>query len=195
MSGARLLRFVDACSDEHFSAMSLIHALGWRDTYADAVPADFMAQEITDDRWVGVFRQNYEEGVYQGLLLYRGDTPVSCINFGPARVSNYNPAQVCVFDNSGYEGWGEITSFYSHPDHRGRGYGHLLMEAALDRLKAAGYKNAFVFVLRENEKARRFYAAHGFAWDGTHTDILFPHNMICVDLRYTIDLTKNAAAE
>ena len=34
------LHFVDACTDEHFRAMSLIHALGWRDTYADAVPAD-----------------------------------------------------------------------------------------------------------------------------------------------------------
>ena len=26
------LRFVDACTEEHFRAMSLIHALGWRDT-------------------------------------------------------------------------------------------------------------------------------------------------------------------
>ena len=26
------LHFVDACTDEHFRAMSLIHALGWRDT-------------------------------------------------------------------------------------------------------------------------------------------------------------------
>ncbi len=24
------LRFVDACTEEHFKAMSLIHALGWR---------------------------------------------------------------------------------------------------------------------------------------------------------------------
>ncbi len=44
------LTFVDACTDEHFRAMSLIHALGWRDTYVDAVPADYMAREITDDR-------------------------------------------------------------------------------------------------------------------------------------------------
>ncbi|WP_297722708.1 hypothetical protein [Intestinimonas sp.] len=25
------LHFVDACTDEHFRAMSLIHALGWRE--------------------------------------------------------------------------------------------------------------------------------------------------------------------
>ena len=28
------LTFVDACKEEHFKAMSLIHALGWRDAPA-----------------------------------------------------------------------------------------------------------------------------------------------------------------
>ena len=160
------LRFVDACTEEHFRAMSLIHALGWRDTYADAVPADYMASEITDDRWVEVFRANYEtqNGVH-GLLLCRGGEPVSCLNY-----------------------WGEIASFYTHPAQRGRGYGGLLFDEACRRMKEAGFANAFVFVLRENEKARRFYAAHGFAWDGTHADIPFPHDTVCVDLRYVKQL-------
>ena len=66
------LRLVDACTEEHFRAMSLIHALGWRDTYAGYVPDDYMAREITDDRWVEVFRENHETGTCHGLLLYRG---------------------------------------------------------------------------------------------------------------------------
>lgn len=182
------LRLVEASADEHFRAMSLIHALGWRDTYADALSADFMAREITDDRWVDVFRRNYEDGVYQGLLLYRDDTPVSCVNFGPARVENYSPGTICTFDNCAYEGWGEITSFYTHPQERGKGYGGILFDEACRRLKDAGYPSAFVFVLRENEKARRFYAAHGFSWDGTHQDIPFPPDTVCVDLRYCREL-------
>lgn len=137
---------IDATTDEHFRAMSLIHALGWRDTYKDAVPADYMAREITDDRWVEVFRQN------------------------------------CLTQN-GIADWGEIASFYTSPAERGKGYGGILFEEALKRLKADGFQNAFVFVLRENEKARRFYAAHGFAWDGTSTEIPFPPK-VCVDLRY-----------
>ena len=178
------LKIVEASTQEHFQAMSLIHALGWRDTYVDAVPADFMAAEITDDRWVEVFRKNWEEKVYTGLLLYRGDAPVSCINFGPARMENYNPGEVCKFDNAAYQGWGEITSFYTHPNERGKGYGAILLDEACRRLKEGGHPSAFVFVLRENEKSRRFYAKHGFAWDGTHADIPFPHDTICVDLRY-----------
>ncbi len=179
------LRFVDAVKEEHFAAMSLIHALGWRDTYVGYVPQDYLDSEITDDRWTAVFRKNYEEqsGV-RGLLLYRGDTPVACINYCRARTENYNPGDVCVFDNDAYADWGEIASFYTHPAERGKGYGGLLMEEALRRLKAEGYERAFVFVLRENKKARRFYSAHGFAWDGTHQDIPFPPDAVCVDLRY-----------
>ncbi len=178
------LRFVSAEKEEHFIAMSLIHALGWRDTYKGYVPDEYMAREITDDRWVSVFRKNFETGICHGLLLYNNDIPVACINYCPARKSNYNTGDICSFDNAGYEDWGEIASFYTHPAERGKGYGGLLFEEALRRLKAAGYQNAFVFVLRENEKARRFYSAHGFSWDGTHTDIPFPPDAVCVDLRY-----------
>ena len=178
------LHFVDACTEEHFRAMSLIHALGWRDTYAGAVPAEYMAREITDDRWVKYFRADYETGRCHGLLLYRGETPVAAINSGPARTENYNAGSASTFPNGAYAGWGEIISFYTHPAERGKGYGGLLFEEAVARLKAAGHRNAFVFVLRENERARRFYAAHGFAWDGTHADIPFPPDTICVDLRY-----------
>jgi len=183
------LRFVDACTEEHFSAMSLIHALGWRDTYVGYVPQAYLDSEITDDRWTAVFRQNFEtrNGV-RGLLLYRGDTPVACLNYCRARRVNYNPGDICTFDNDAYADWGEIASFYTHPAERSKGYGGLLFEEALRRLKAEGFQNAFVFVLRENERARRFYAAHGFVWDGTHADIPFPPDAVCVDLRYVRSL-------
>ncbi len=179
------LHLVDACTEEHFRAMSLIHALGWRDTYAHCLPKGYLEREITDDRWVEVFRANYESrNGCHGLLLYRGSTPLACINYGPARQVNYNPGEVCRFHNEGYEDYGEIASFYTHPAHRSRGYGGILMEEVLGHLREAGFRKVFVFVLRENERARNFYAAHGFAWDGTHADIPFPEDTVCVDLRY-----------
>ena len=184
------LRFVDACTEEHFAAMSRIHALGWRDTYAEAVPADYMAREITDDHWVPYFRENYQLGRARGLLLCREDVPVACLNYGRARTENFSAGvkEGSDFPNGAYADWGEIISFYTHPRERGKGYGGLLMEEALARLRAEGYRNCFVFVLRENRSARRFYAAHGFAWDGSHADIPFPPDTICVDLRYVREL-------
>ncbi len=178
------LHFVDAVKEEHFAAMSRIHALGWRDTYVGYVPQDYLDREITDDRWVPVFRENARAGICHGLLLYSGEAPVACINYCRARKSNYNTGESCTFHNEDYADWGEIASFYTHPSERGKGYGGLLMEEALERLRGDGFQNAFVFVLRENEKARKFYTAHGFAWDGTHADIPFPPDAVCVDLRY-----------
>ncbi len=178
------LHFVDAQTDEHFRAMSLIHAMGWRDTYDKALTKEFLDNEITDDRWVDTFRGNYQSGNVHGLLLYRGDTPVSCINYCQARLENFNPGNACRFNNENYRDWGEIASFYTHPDERSKGYGGILFEEALRRLKALGFENAFVFVLRENAPARRFYERHGFKWDGTHVGIPFPGNVVCVDLRY-----------
>lgn len=178
------LHFVDASTEEHFRAMSLIHALGWRDTYAGYVPDAYMAREITDVRWVDQFRADYETGRCHGLLLYRADVPVACINYGPARTENLNAGTASSFPNDDYRDWGEIISFYTHPEERGKGYGGLLFEEAVSRLRALGFHRQFVFVLRENEKARRFYQRHGFAWDGSHADIPFPPDAICVDLRY-----------
>lgn len=182
------LHVVHAVRDDHFQAMSLIHALGWRDTYKGYVPDEYMAREITNDRWVNLFREDYEQNRCQGLLLYRDDVPVSCLNYGPARTTNYNAGQLSSLPNENYSDWGEIISFYTHPDERGKGYGGMLFEEACRRLAEVGHKNAFVFVLRENERGRRFYASHGFTWDGTYAEIPFPPDSICIDLRYTKQL-------
>ncbi len=181
-----VLHLQDACTDAHFHDMSRIHALAWKDSYRGAVPQDYL-DALTEDHWTEIFRQNYEtrNGIH-GLLLYRGDAPVACLNYCRARVDNFNTEDTDEWAelNARYRDWGELATFYTLPGEQGKGYGSLLMEEALRRLKADGYHNVFVFVHRENAGARRFYSRHGFAWDGTHADIHFPHNTICVDLRY-----------
>lgn len=178
------LRIADACEEQHFRDMSLLHALGWRVAYRDSVPADYMAREITDDRWVPVFRQNHEEGVYHGLLLYGGDTPLCCATYGPARVDQSAGDTICNFSSPDLAAWGELVSLYAHPDHWGKGHGSVVMEEVLRRLHAAGYPGCFLYVLRENDRARRFYEKHGFAWDGHSLEVTLPPNAVLTDLRY-----------
>ena len=101
------LHFEEARTEEQFAALSLIHALGWRTTYTGAIPADFMAREITDDRWVPTFRENLKTNRNQLLLLYDEDIPVCCATFGPARIdAGLQAGTVCKFNSRGYEGWG-----------------------------------------------------------------------------------------
>ena len=174
----------DARSEQHFRDMSLLHALGWRAAFRDSAPADYMAREITDSRWVPVFRQNYEEGVYHGLLLYSGDTPLCCATYGPARVDTAAGDTICNFSSPDLAAWGELVSLYGHPDYWERGYGSIVMEEVLRRLKQAGYPGCFLYVLRENARARRFYEKHGFAWDGHSLEVTLPPDAVLTDLRY-----------
>lgn len=178
------VHLADACSEKHFRDMSLLHALGWRAAYRDSVPEDYMTREITDGRWVPVFRQNYQEGVYHGLLLYSDGAPLCCATYGPARVDQSAGDTVCNFSSPDLAAWGELVSLYAHPDHWGQGYGSAVIEEVLRRLQAAGYPGCFLYVLQENGRARRFYKKHGFAWDGHSLEVTLPPNAVLADLRY-----------
>ena len=172
------LRIIDACTEEHFAAMSRIHARGWHAAYPGHVPDDYLRDVITEDHWIPFFREDYATGRCRGLLLCDGDTPVCCCTYGPVRLGpSPRQSEGLVIHGEAYRGWGEIISFYTAPACTGRGYGSVLMEEALRRLRADGYLNCYVFSAR-----------HGFAWDGTEEHIPFPHDMTCVDLRYTKQL-------
>lgn len=178
------LRIVEACTEEQFRDMSLLHALGWRAAYRGYIPDSFLSSEITDGRWVPVFQQNYEEGVYRGLLLYGGDKPLCCATYGPARVDHAAGDTVCQFSSPDLAGWGELVSLYAHPDAWGRGYGSAVMEEVLSAMRKTGYPSCFLYVLRENDRARRFYEKHGFAWDGHSLDVALGTDTLLTDLRY-----------
>ena len=179
------LCLVEASTEAHFAAMSAIHCRGWRATYRGAVPDDYLREVITEDHWVPYFREDYATKRCKGLLLYENDLPVAACTYGPIR-SGTSPRQSAemVIDASKYPGWGEVISLYTEPGRTSSGFGGMLLEGAVDRLRAEGRPGCTLFVLEENQGARRFYERHGFAWDGSVQLVPFPHGMVCHDLRY-----------
>ena len=177
-------QLIDACTEEHFRDMSLLHALGWRAAYQDSIPSDYMSREITDDRWVPVFRNNAEEGVYHGLLLYSAGRPLCCATYGPARVDQSAGDTICSFSSPDLAAWGELVSLYTHPGCWGQGYGSIVMEEALRRLRTQCYPGCFLYVLRENDRARRFYETLDFIWDGHSLEVTLTPETLLTDLRY-----------
>jgi ribosomal protein S18 acetylase RimI-like enzyme len=51
---------------------------------------------------------------------------------------------------------------FVHPAHSGRGIGRTLLAAAHDALRAAGCREAFLFVHEQNERALAVYSAAGY---------------------------------
>ncbi|KQQ03773.1 MULTISPECIES: GNAT family N-acetyltransferase [unclassified Rathayibacter] len=61
----------------------------------------------------------------------------------------------------------EVSKCYALPARHGSGVAGLLMSASLDDARESGARGVWLGVNQENERARRFYAKHGFAVVGT----------------------------
>jgi|1186.fasta_scaffold64987_2 ribosomal protein S18 acetylase RimI-like enzyme len=59
-------------------------------------------------------------------------------------------------------GLGELLALYVDPPAQGAGVGRALLAAGEERLRALGYDRAVLCVFARNERARAFYAGHGW---------------------------------
>jgi FAD/FMN-containing dehydrogenase len=60
----------------------------------------------------------------------------------------------------------ELEQVYVAPEHRGTGAGAFLLAAAEETVRLAGHHRAWLAVVASNERARRFYATHGWVDEG-----------------------------
>jgi GNAT superfamily N-acetyltransferase len=61
---------------------------------------------------------------------------------------------------------GELYALYVRPDRIGTGAGRALTSAVIDESARQGRRRLLLWVLADNVRARRFYAAAGFVPDG-----------------------------
>ena len=64
-------------------------------------------------------------------------------------------------------GTGELCGFYFDPDYIGKGYGRQAMDWVKAKLKARGFSTMVLWVLDQNDKAKRFYEKSGLRPEGT----------------------------
>ncbi len=105
-----------------------------------------------------------------------------------------HPADLVAEDADGVLGFvawdaatGEIARLYTHPRAWGRGAGRGLLDAALDALRAAGCRQAWLNTEARNVGARAFYERHGWREDGPPR-VRDWHGARLVEPRYVRDL-------
>jgi len=124
--------------------ISKVYEESWKAAYKGIIPQDYL-DSIPEGRWVSALDRQDR----QTLVCTDRKKIVGTSSFCPSRLERF-------------QGWGELISIYLLPDYMGRGYGKLLMKAALSELKRQGYENVFLWVLEENYRARSFYEQYGF---------------------------------
>lgn len=125
----------------------------WRAAYRDLLPAallDGLDAASTEARW----RARLADASSWTLVCEQRGRLVGFVTCGAGR-------------DEGESAWeGEIHALYVTPELWGRGHGHALMHAALQRLGAEGRREVLLWMLRGNQRAQRFYERQGFALDG-----------------------------
>lgn len=87
-----------------------------------------------------------------------------------ARIFRQGKVRFLIGENSGMLAWhqteegAEIISVHSLRSSWGTGLGAAMLTEALNQI---GDQPVFLWVFRENTRARRFYEKHGLRWDGS----------------------------
>jgi GNAT superfamily N-acetyltransferase len=142
---------------DDLDAVCELHVRAWQAAYRGIVPQAFLdgmdpAVQVARRRGADLSGQHVAEA--NGELL--GWAVV-----GPYRDDEGDaPAASC----------GEIEAIYARPDALGRGVGRALMAYALSELRRQGLSPVLLWVLADNDRARRFYEKAGLYTDGATHD-------------------------
>jgi GNAT superfamily N-acetyltransferase len=82
---------------------------------------------------------------------------------------------------------GEVYAIYVLPEAWGTGAGHALMQESLRRLRDDGYREAILWVLDDNPRARTFYEREGWILTDVAREETFLQTVVS-EVRYRIDL-------
>jgi GNAT superfamily N-acetyltransferase len=146
---------------EDAAAAAACHAACWREAYAQIVDPVVLAERTSDlaertRRW----RRRLEEGAHRWLALVPDDVVVGFAARGPGRDDDIDLD--C-----------ELEAIYVRQAYWGSGLADRLLEVTI------GDDPAYLWVFEANERARGFYARHGFVPDGTAKhDPFFDRNEI-----------------
>lgn len=139
-------------------AVSEIRVRGWQWAYAGIVPRGHLdAMDPAED---AARRREFfaaSAGRVDNLVAEADGAAVGWASFGPYRG-----------EPDGAED-GELYALYLRPRWVGRGVGRALVAAVAESAAARGRRRLLLWVLEDNARARRFYAAAGFAPDGAET--------------------------
>jgi ribosomal protein S18 acetylase RimI-like enzyme len=160
-------------------AIAEIHVASWRAAYRGIVP-DETLDGLSVERRTAYWRRLVEApGDSRVFVATVGDDVVGFASTGPGR------------DDDLPLGARELYTIYLAPTSWRRGIGRRLLDLAVDDLRDRGHELVVLWVLRDNDRGRRFYEAAGWTADGSSRGLDFGHTAVD-EVRYSLQLGRPA---
>ena len=148
--------------------IAAIHVQSWKDSYADDLPAEFMAGQIDRD-----LRQHWSEIEIQDediVLVAEEDSLIGFVAVWCRPIPF-------------------IDNLHVKPSHRSKKVGSALMKAVTKELVKKGHKIAYLWVFESNKNAIRFYERLGGAQKEQARKNVFGYEVLSRKLEWD-DLAK-----
>jgi GNAT superfamily N-acetyltransferase len=110
------------------------------------------------------------------LVAERGANVIGFASVGPSR------------DSDADAGVGEVYAVYVVPAEWSRGVGRRLLAESAEAMRGVGFREATLWVLRDNPRARRAYEAAGWALEGAEKEDVVLGDVRVTEVRYRIAL-------
>ncbi|OGT37598.1 MAG: hypothetical protein A3F11_10210 [Gammaproteobacteria bacterium RIFCSPHIGHO2_12_FULL_37_14] len=151
--------------------IAVCHVVSWQKIYRGHIPdhvLDTLSAKEREQKWRDLLINNVKV-----LILEQDKNIVGFASLCPSRDKDTDPKQC-----------GEISAIYLHPNVWYQGLGKKLCMAALSELEKTGFSEVIVWVLKENEQARKFYESIGFTEDGHSKLEQYNNDITLNELRY-----------
>ncbi|WP_405845897.1 GNAT family N-acetyltransferase [Streptomyces sp. NBC_01518] len=156
--------------------VSEIRVLGWQFAYRGLMPQSFLdGLSATADAERRRARFAESDGSVLNLVASVGDEIIGWAALGPYREGELRAEDA------------ELYALYLDPKHVGTGAGRALIQEALRRAAALGHDRVYLWVVRGNARARRFYERAGFRADGAEEPYEV-EGVLVPELRYVKEL-------
>ncbi|MGP8297759.1 GNAT family N-acetyltransferase [Streptomyces inhibens] len=152
-------------TEADIEAVSAVRVHGWQRAYRGLMPQAYLdAMSVAADAerrrsWFG--RRSPE---VSDLVAERDGEVVGWACVGPARDPDIAPAAGEL--PAPRPTAGELLALYVAPGLIGTGIGRALLSAGTTRARASGFHTLYLWVVRGNSRAQRFYERAGFVPDG-----------------------------
>ena len=159
------------------AAIARLHVASWRTAYRGALPDDYLDHLDIGER-TRIWQGRLAEPATSVLLHEQDGTLLAFCAMGPTHDADADPATT----------W-EIYNLHVLPDRKRTGIGGALFDMAAARGCEQGRTRLTLWVVRQNEAARRFYEWKGMAPDGGEQTHPLATGARLREVRYAMPLT------
>ncbi len=177
---------------EDAAAIGRCHVRAWKAGYRGQMPDDYLEgldEALRGESWRGALEAGREAGGEPGTAeLGQNRTRVLVVEDDGGEVRGVASVGAARDAGEDPEATGELWMINLEPSAWGSGLATALLEEATAELRRLGHREAYLWVLDANRRARRFYEREGWATRGEQKRDVFGEREL-VEVRYWRDLS------